>query len=419
MNRSEIKNQITKKLGKDGSAFLVTNNFQGNISEFDLKSVKSNTVVINGFCDALIENIPFRASWSEKESGDIELFGVATEDKNEPKQTVESHIKNSGSSFNLLNDCHWDIKKIESFRQRLLSSAKNLSSDKSKAGDVVDSALSEIGVDVVTKTDEVDAALGEIGISGKKEISTGKRNGGSLRDIKLVNDYTAIVGTSLDKRYEIRVRCSTSKSENRKKIHVFEYDLQTGESLGWGNKDSYFCVGNLENAEAKLRKIISEMRGQYADSIKIAAVIENLPNGKILFREKDEDMSMEECTKELANWCLEAARNDDSRIAVYEYQGIKKVAIVKKGANSLRETFNNVLKDVAPQSNPNTFKEYLFENGVLSKTSEVGKKQIHIPHRVKKEFELDSSRAYELNFAEDVMEKIYDTFEKKQRKEIN
>ena len=161
MNRSEIKNQITKKLGKDGSAFLVTNNFQGNISEFELKSVKSNTVVINGFCDALIESIPFRASWSEKESGDIELFGVATEDKNEPKQTVESHIKNSGSSFNLLNDCHWDIKKIESFRQRLLSSAKNLSqpmsgkpsktpekSDKSKAGDVVDSALSEIGVDV-------------------------------------------------------------------------------------------------------------------------------------------------------------------------------------------------------------------------------------------------------------------------------
>lgn len=414
MNRSEIKNQITKKLGKDGSAFLVTNNFQGNISEFELKSVKSNTVVINGFCDALIESIPFRASWSENDNGNIELFGIANSDRDEPKKTVESHIKNSGSSFNLLNDCHWDIKKIESFRQRLLSSAKNLSSDKSKAGDVVDSALSEIGMDVVTKTDEVDVALGEIGISGKKEISTG-----SLRDITLVNDYTASVGKSQDKRYEIRVRCSTSKSENRKKIHVFEYDLQTGESLGWGNKDSYFCVGNLENAEAKLRKIISEMRGQYVDPIKIAAVIENIPNGKILFREKDEDMSMEECTKELANWCLEAVRNDDSRIAVYEYQGIKKIAIVKKGAQSLRDIFNSILKDVAPQINPNVLKEYLFENCVLSKTSEVGKKQVHLPHRVKKEFELDSSRAYELNFSEDVMKVLHDTFEKKQRKEIN
>lgn len=431
MNRSEIKNQINKKLGKEGSVFLKTDHLQSNISEFALKSVQSNTVVINGFCDALKECIPSRASWSENENGDIEFFGVATSDRDEPKQTVERHIKNSGSSFNLLNDCHWDIKKIESFRQRLLSSAKNLSqpmsgkieklpekSGKSESGDAVDSALSEIGVDVVTKTDEVDVALGEIGISGKKEISTGKGNGGSLRDIKLINDYTAVVGTSQDKRYEIRVRCSTSKSENRKKIHVFEYDLKTGESLGWGNKDSYFCVGNLENAEAKLRKIISEMRGQYADSIKIAAVIENLPNGKILFREKDEDMSMEECTKELANWCLEAVRNDDSRIAVYEYQGIKKVAIVKKGAHSLRETFNNVLKDVAPQINPNMLKEYLYENRVLSKTAEVGKKQIHLPYRVKNEYALDSSRAYELNFSEDVMKKLHDTFEKKQRKEI-
>ena len=391
MNRSEIKNQIAKKLGKDGSAFLKTDDLQSNISEFDLKSVKSNTVVINGFCDALIESIPFRASWSEKESGDIELFGVATEDKNEPKQTVESHIKNSGSSFNLLNDCHWDIKKIESFRQRLLSSAKNLSSDKSKAGDVVDSALSEIGVDVVTPQNNMTQS------SSKESVLT--------EPLVKIDAYTVSVAKSVDNLCEIRVACSRTKSENQKQFLIYEH--VSGEDEGLENGKAVFSVKGIQTSKTRIIELIEGFgNGRYENIEAIATKIATIPNTGIVARVRDEGMAFGEFWKEFCEWAYRAVCSNDSRVALYEQKGIKRFAIVQRGERDLMKELYSVFREIAPDNSPKKLKDEMRRQNLFETNLPNGRTQKQVGATLQDMIGIVNNKIFEIKLPEEVLDKM-------------
>lgn len=405
MNRSEIKNQITKKLGKDGSAFLVTNNFQGNISEFELKSVKSNTVVINGFCDALKECITFRASWSENENGDIELFGVATEDKNEPKQTVESHIKNSGNGLNLMHDCHWDIKKIESFRQRLLSSAKNLSkpmsgkihktpekSGESKSVDVVDSALSEIGVDFVTPKNGLNQS------SSKESVLT--------EPLVKIDAYTVSVAKSVDKLCEIRVTCSRTKSENQKQFLIYEH--VSGEDEGLENGKAVFTVKELQTSKSRIISLIEGFgNGTYKDVPAIATKIATIPNTEIVARVRDEGMTFGEFWDEFCEWAYRAVCSSDSRVALYEQKGIKRFAIVQRGERDLMKELYSVFREIAPDNSPKKLKDEMRRQNLFVTNLPNGRTQKQVGATLQNMIGIVNEKIYEIKLPEEVLDKMW------------
>lgn len=404
MNRSEIKNQITKKLGKDGSAFLVTNNFQGNISEFDLKSVKSNTVVINGFCDALIESIPFRASWSEKESGDIELFGIANSDRDEPKKTVESHIRNSKISLHLMHDCHWDITKIDLLRERLLSSAKNLSqpisgktpktpekSDKSKAGDVVDSALSEIGVDVVTPQNNMTQS------SSKESVLT--------EPLVKIDAYTVSVAKSVDNLCEIRVACSRTKSENQKQFLIYEH--VSGEDEGLENGKAVFSVKGIQTSKTRIIELIEGFgNGRYENIEAIATKIATIPNTGIVARVRDEGMAFGEFWKEFCEWAYRAVCSNDSRVALYEQKGIKRFAIVQRGERDLMKELYSVFREIAPDNSPKKLKDEMRRQNLFETNLPNGRTQKQVGATLQDMIGIVNNKIFEIKLPEEVLDKM-------------